>query len=179
MQGSFTGEALPDVAAWQGKTYPRNDCVAEKADFYAIAVDTKGKLNWQSAHICDDDPGYDNAHIIEILCENVEDAYIGFLKSKGISYIFAGEKHLNLPLAMEKLKKLFGIEKLLLEGGGIIGGAFAKEDLIDEISFVCAPVIQGESGRHAFADTVTALPRFTKTKTEPLPNGGSLIIFQK
>lgn len=179
MQGSFTGEALPDIAAWQGKEYPRTDCVAEKADFYAVAVDTKGKLNWQTNRIADDDPGYDNAHIIEILCENVNDAYIGFLQSKNISYIFAGKEQLDLPLAMQKLCELFGIEKLLLEGGGIIGGAFAKENLIDEISFVCAPVIQGNSGQPAFADCVTVLPQFSTFKTEPLENGGMLIKYLK
>lgn len=179
MQGSFTGESLPDVSEWHGQKYPRTDCVAEKADFYAVAIDTKGKLNWNGARIHDDDPGYDNAHIIEILCKNVDDAYIGFLQSKGISYIFAGSEQLDLPLAMQKLKALFGIEKLLLEGGGIIGGAFAKEDLIDEISFVCAPVIQGSSGQPAFADCITVLPRFSTVKTEPLPNGGMLIKYFK
>lgn len=172
MQGSFTGEALPDTSEWEGKTFPREDYVAEKADFYAVAVDTKGRLNWQSGRIADEDPGYNNSHIIEILCENISDAFIGFLRSKGISYIFAGKEELDLPLAMKKLKALFGIEKLLLEGGGIIGGAFAKENLIDEISFIAAPVIQGNSGQPAFADETNILPLFSTVKTEPLPNGG-------
>lgn len=175
MQGSFTGEALPDVSEWNGMKFEREDYVAEKADFYAVAVDTKGRLNWQSSRISDEDPGYDNSHIIEILCENVNDAFIGFLRSKGISYIFAGREELDLLLAMQKLKSLFGIEKLLLEGGGLIGGAFARDNLIDEISFISAPIIQGNSGQPAFADTVTELPVFSKTSAEPLPCGGMWI----
>lgn len=179
MQGSFTGEALPDTSEWEGNRYPREDFVASKADFYAVAVDTKGKLNWQSARISDDNPGYDNAHIIEILCESVSDSYIGFLRSKKISYVFAGKDKLDLPLAMQKLKALFGIQKLLLEGGGIIGGAFAKEDLIDEISFVLSPVIQGNSGQPAFADCLTKFPCFSKISSEPLPTGGIRIRYFK
>lgn len=179
MQGSFTGEELPDISQWRDAQFPREDYVACKADFYAVAVDTKGKLNWQSSHIADDDPGYDNSHVVEILCEDVSDAFIGFLRSKGISYVFAGKSELDLPLALKKLKSLFGIEKLLLEGGGIIGGAFAKENLIDEISFICAPIIQGNSGQPAFADSVNTLPCFSEIKTEPLPAGGIRIRYFK
>lgn len=179
MQGSFTGTDLPDTSEWEGENYPREDYVADKADFYAVAVDTKGRLSWQADRISDEDPGYDNAHIIEILCKNVSDAFIGFLQSKGISYIFAGREALDLPLAMQKLKALFGIEKLLLEGGGIIGGAFAKEDLIDEISFIAAPAIQGNSGQPAFASTVSKPPLFSAVKAEPLPHGGMWIRYFK
>lgn len=172
MQGSFTGEELPDCAKWKDEKFPREDCVAEKAEFYAVAVDTKGKLNWQSSRIADDDPGYDNAHIVEILCENVRDEYIGFLKSKGISYIFAGAQELDLSVALDKLKRLFKIEKLLLEGGGIIGGAFAKEDLIDEISFVSVPLVQGNEGGSVFEDLMPEdLPSFSEIKCEKVKNG--------
>lgn len=172
MQGSFTGEILPDCSEWSEEKFSREDFAAEKADFYAVAVDTSGKLNWQKNRIEDDDPGYDNAHIIEILCENVRDEYIGFLRNKGISYIFAGKEKLDLTVALDKLKKLFDIEKLLLEGGGIIGGAFAKEDLIDEMSFVLVPLIQGKEGQHVFADLMPEnLPKFSSVKSEPIKNG--------
>lgn len=180
MQGSFTGETIPDTTEWQGQKYAREDFVAEKADFYAVAVDTKGKLNWQSGRISDDDPGYDNSHVIEILCEDVRDEYLGFLRSKGISYIFAGTDKLNLPLALGKLKKLFGIDKLLLEGGGIIGGAFAKENLIDEISFVCVPLIQGTEGQPVFADIMPEeLPEFASSTVESVADCGMWIRYFK
>lgn len=172
MQGSFTGEILPDCSEWAEENFSREDFVAEKSDFYAVAVDTKGKLNWKSNRIADDDPGYDNAHIIEILCENVRDEYIGFLRSKGISYVFAGKEKLDLAVALDKLKRHFNIEKLLLEGGGIIGGAFAKEDLIDEMSFVSVPVIQGKGGQPVFADIMPEdLPHFSEIKCEKIKNG--------
>lgn len=172
MQGSFTGEDLPDTSEWAGMSFAREDYVADKADFYAVAVDTRGVLNWKESRIYDDDPGYDNCHIIEILCENVRDEYIGFLRNKGISYIFAGQHELDLKLALQKLKTLFGMDKLLLEGGGIIGGAFAKDDLIDEISFISVPAVQGNSGQPAFADAVSVPPVFERTEAEMLEKGG-------
>lgn len=144
------------------------------ADFYAVAVDTTGKLNWSADHITDEDPGYDKAHIIEILCQSVDDAYLGFLRSKGISYIFAGEDTLDLPLAMGKLKSLFGMESLLLEGGGIMGGAFAREDLIDEVSFIMAPTMGEADAMGLFGPedgTVPDAPAFAHREVLPGPRG--------
>ena len=157
MQGSFTGYDLPDRSVYEGASFEREDYAADTgAGFYAVAVDTKGRLNWTSGEICDDDPGYDRCHIVEILCEDVDDRYLSFLREKGISYIFAGKTELELKTALLKLKSLFGIDRLLLEGGGIIGGKFAKESCIDELSFITAPVIEGGDSRNVFADSMTS-----------------------
>ena len=125
----------------------------KEADYFAVAFDRAGKLGWKGPKILDEDPGYDNAHIIEVLCENVSDAYLAYLKSIGVSYIFAGEKEMDIPLALTKLKELFGIEKMLLEGGSIINGAFQKEDMVDEISLVMAPLIGQSDGKPLFYES--------------------------
>ena len=59
----------------------------------------------------DDDPGYDRAHIIEVLCEDAKDEYLAWLRSVGISYIFAGQKEMDLSLALSKLYSLFNIRQ--------------------------------------------------------------------
>lgn len=173
MQESFTGEAAPDLTPYQGQTFPREDCVAcDNASFYAVAMDPKGKLNWSSDHITDEDPGYDGAHIIEILCESVDDAYLGFLRSKGISYIFAGRDAVDLPLAMTKLKELFHMESLLLEGGGITAAAFARADLIDEVSFLMAPAMGDPGAMGLFGpddSDVPDAPAFAHREVLPAP----------
>jgi riboflavin biosynthesis pyrimidine reductase len=38
-----------------------------------------------------------------------------------------------------KLKKLFGIDKIVLQGGPIIDGAFISDDLIDTIIIIICP----------------------------------------
>ena len=43
----------------------------------------------------------------------------------GISYIFAGERELDLGLALEILNRELGIERLLLEGGGGSNGGLS------------------------------------------------------
>ena len=173
MQESFTGEALPDLTAYEGQTFPREDFVAKAdASFYAVALDPKGKLNWSADHITDEDPGYDNAHVIEILTENVPDAYLGFLRGKGISYLFAGSEQVDLPLAMTKLTALFGIKSLLLEGGGVTALGFARADLIDEVSFLMAPVTGEPDAMGLFGpddENVPYAPEFAHREVLPAP----------
>ncbi|WP_434656215.1 dihydrofolate reductase family protein [Thermoanaerobacterium thermosaccharolyticum] len=76
------------------------------------------------------------------MTESVPNAFLMHLRNKGVSYLFAGKTELNLPLAVQKLKKLFGIQTLLLEGGGIANGSFLQEELIDEISLVVVPAAE-------------------------------------
>lgn len=173
MQESFTGDTLPDLADYKGQTFPREDFVAKAdASLYAVALDPQGKLNWTLDHIADEDPGYNNAHIIEILCESVSHAYLGFLRGKGISYIFAGRNTVDLPLAMSKLTALFNINSLLLEGGGITALGFAQADLIDEVSFLMVPVTGEPDTMGLFGpddENVPYAPEFAHREVLPAP----------
>lgn len=151
MEGSFTGGWYPDLAEFVDVKIERKDYVADKeAGFYAVAFDRLGKLGWKGSKIVDEDPGYGNAHIIEVLCEEVSDAYLAYLQKTGVSYVFAGKAEMDLPLALEKLKTLFGIEKLLLEGGSILNGAFLKSHVVDELSLVVAPMIAEAEDKPVF-----------------------------
>lgn len=47
-----------------------------------------------------------------------------------VSYLLAGEKRLNCTLLLEKLRRLFDINKLMLAGGGIVNGLFLAENLV-------------------------------------------------
>jgi len=139
MEGSFPQPPVPPTV-YEDPPIERVDYVAERAAFYAVAIDPRGKLWWSGRAISDPDDGYNGAHIIEVLMtQNVSDAFLAHLQTKGISYLFGGITELNLALVAQKLKDLFGIETLLVEGGGIVNGSFLQEGLIDEISLVVIP----------------------------------------
>ena len=151
MEGSFTQGFEPNLTAFENVQVGREDYIAdETATYFAVAFDRLGQLGWQVSRIEDEDPGYDNAHIIEVVLEDVSDAYLAYLRSIKVSYIFAGKGEMDLPLALEKLVKLFRIKNLLLEGGSIINGAFVKEDVIDELSLVVVPVIGANTDKPLF-----------------------------
>lgn len=152
MEGSFTGGFQPDLTPFLDAKVERTDYIADtEANYFAVAFDRKGRLGWTDSRIHDEDPGYDDAHIINVMCEElVSDAYLAYLKRIGVSYLFAGKTELNLLLAAEKLKALFGIETLLLEGGSVINGAFQREGLVDELSLVVSPVVAGQEDKPLF-----------------------------
>lgn len=74
-------------------------------------------------------------------------------QSKGVSYIFGGRRDVNLGRVLEKLRSSFGIERLLLEGGGKINGAFLAANLIDELSVLVTPIADGGIGAPSLFDS--------------------------
>jgi riboflavin biosynthesis pyrimidine reductase len=131
----------------------RADFVADpQATSFAIAVDPSGKLTWRQGAI-------DDEHVITVLTEKVSDDYLAFLQARGVSYVFAGKKDVNLLLALRKLRALFGVERLLLEGGGAINGTFLDAGLIDELSVVIMPIADGSMGTATLFDAPKAKGR--------------------
>ena len=132
--GGFVGE-LPKAQ----EVYPRTDYLAEtEVDRYFICIDIGGSVAWESKYI--EKKGRPRAHSIVVLCEDVSDDYIAYLRSYDISYIFAGKKTLDCDMVMEKLYALLGIQKLMICGGGIVDYTFLQAGLIDELSLVVAPL---------------------------------------
>ena len=155
MEGSFTGGFYPDLSQYKPVDKKRDFIVDNLSGFYAIAFDTHGKLGWKSNKIIDPDkdPGYDGAQIIEVLSEDVDERYLGYLEAMEIPYIFAGDTAIDVELALFKLKNIIGCETLLLEGGSIINGAFERAGAVDELSLVVAPVIAGNDSKPLFMDS--------------------------
>lgn len=138
----------PFVAASQTPAGPQPVHVAQTAKSYAVAVDTTGKLRWSSREI-------DGDHLICVLSQRVSLEYLAMLRSTGISYIVSGQDRVDLTQAVEQLAEHFGIRTLLLEGGGHINGAFLEAGLVDELSLLIAPGIDGRHDIPAVFDSVS------------------------
>ena len=152
MEESFTRGEQADLSAFAGAEMPTEDHIARSdAKFYAVALDRKGSLGWKTAEVEDDDPGYGGAHIIEVVTEQASAEYLAYLRSIGVSYIIAGSEEMDIELALDKLYEKFGIRKLLLEGGNTVNHAFVKAGVIDELSILKAPIMEG-SGKPFFED---------------------------
>ena len=117
----------------------------QKGRDFAVAIDPSGRV-----HYGRDEVGGD--HVIAVLGEQVSDRYLAELREDGVSYIFAGPKGDDLPGAMAQLVTIFGVKKLLLEGGGVINGAFLKHRLLDEFSTLIYPAVDGLAGVQSIVD---------------------------
>ena len=109
-----------------------------EASSFAISLDPSGKLGWQSNEIEGD-------HVIEILSEKAGDDYLQYLRDRKVSYIFAGKDNIDFSSALGQLYSIFGIKRLMLEGGGHINGSMLNAGLIDEISILILPIADGTS----------------------------------
>lgn len=126
------------------KPYPKEDHIAKsEVENYIIALDTKGILGYSSPY--SERKGRPKAHIVEALTEAVSEDYLAYLQGLGISYIFAGKERLDCGMLLEKLHKNFSVTRLMIAGGDVTNRSFLKEDLIDELSLVIAPVTGGNN----------------------------------
>ena len=141
MQQHFA-EDEPFVSAANRPAGPQPVFVARRAKSYAISVDTMGKLRWRDGDLGDN-------HLICVVSE-----YLAMLREKGISYIVCGKSSVDLADAVNRLGEHFGIRTLLLEGGGHINAAFLQVDLVDEVSLLVVPGIDGRHDIPAVFDGV-------------------------
>jgi riboflavin biosynthesis pyrimidine reductase len=149
---NLTNEDIPPI--------PRTDYVGDKnAQSYAIAVDPAGKLGWTKNSIEAWNEHRTEDHIVEVLTEQVSDAYLAHLRKIGISYIFGGKERLNFTIVVQKLKNLFSIDTLMLEGGGFLNGSFLNEGLIDELSMMLVPIADGASSSVTLFETSSFLSK--------------------
>ena len=150
MEQHFAAGTRPDAEV--ARTYdgpPRDDFVAPGAAgghaSFAIAVDVRGKLVWESGEVAGD-------HVVAVLSERVSDEYLATLRERGVSYLLAGRDDVDLVVALEKMSTRLGVRTLMLEGGGGINGSFLRAGLIDEVSLLVAPVADGRLGTPSLFD---------------------------
>ena len=121
--------------------------VARQSDEYTIIVDTHGKLRWQADEA-------DGHPLLCIVSEQVPETYLETLRQQGISWIATGKERIDLSKAMEVLYEHFGVKRLAIVGGGHICGGFLEAGLIDEVSIMIAPGIDGRKGQTAVFDGI-------------------------
>lgn len=130
------------------ETCEEGDFVAKRnLKMVAIAVDPKGKLGWKEnvAHYWGQD-----SDIIEVLTNQSTAQYRNYLRSKGISYIICGDHDVDWKLMLTKLKNIFHIKAICVQGGGMINWSLLRAGLVDELSYVMAPTTDGRSTNVSF-----------------------------
>lgn len=131
--GEFDYEKYPpagEFKTYTGKRETQNTCVI---------FDSKGRILYPEDKINGD-------NVIAVLGETVSEEYLSHLREKGISYLFAGKDGYDLHRALETLNTEFGYDSLLLDGGGMLNGKFLKAGLLDEMSLLIYPGIDGLAG---------------------------------
>lgn len=144
-EGIFAGGGEP----LNRKTYSKKT----DAKKYEIVADTKGSLLWQKDR---------SIPLIVITSEAVSKEYLAYLDEREISWIACGKETIDLAGAMEILAENFHIKRLGIVGGGTVNAGFLNAGLLDEISILIAPGIDGRKGMTSVFDGLPA-------ENEPIP----------
>jgi riboflavin biosynthesis pyrimidine reductase len=147
--GRTTGAEFAKRTAYPQETnqrFPREPWFARRdANAYGVVLDGHGKIAWGRSEIGGD-------LIVVVLTEAVSDAHLAGLRADGVSYVIAGKFELDITLALETLSRELGVKRLLLEGGGITNGAFLRAGLVDEVSLLVCPFVDGAPGAPCLFD---------------------------
>ena len=131
----------------------RTDHVADRrARRFGIGADAKGALRFQ-------DPDVDGDHVVLLVSDRVGDDYLAHLQDAGVSYLFCGARDVDVKVALDKIRRVLGIRRLMLEGGGTFNGEVLRAGLVDEISQVVVPVVDGGRGVTTIFDIPGDPPR--------------------
>ena len=171
-----------DYTGITGDNIEKKDFLSElrtKTNYYYISLDKNGKLPWPKGFgLYGGEMGRtQETHIITVLSEDVELKYLAYLQKVGVSYIFAGEKTIDLKVAMKKLKNLFGIEKILCEGGPKTNELLLKENLVEKLIIVKCPVIAQPGALPIFGEA--SLSKWTLESFKMISDGQTLILVYK
>lgn len=150
VSGRVTAE-LEMALSWN--FMPRNMDTIGKEDFskkvdakgYSVVVDTKGTLLWS------DNASSSNPLVI-VTSEQVRKEYLDYLDTRNISWIACGKEKIDLVRVSEILAENFSVERMAIVGGGNINASFLDAGLLDEISMIFAPGIDGRGGMVAVFD---------------------------
>ncbi len=139
----FLDGNTPDLAPYQNKSVEPGDFVCPKeADLYFVALDPMGQLGWTSRFYTR--PGRPDAQVIEVVSALASQAYLAYLRDLKISYIVMDSEDLDARIISEKLYSFFGIEKMLVCGGGMADWTFLSAGVVDKLSLFLVPAADGE-----------------------------------
>ena len=115
---------------------------------YTIVVDTHGRLQMA----CSEADGHP---LLVVMSEQVPEEHLAMLRQNNVSWIATGKERIDLHRAVDIMAEQFGIKRLIIVGGGNINGGFLEAGLIDEVSVMMAPGIDGRRGMTAVFDGCT------------------------
>ena len=149
----------PDLSKFLNTDISKNeDYIAkEKGEYYVIAFDIEGEIPWKEnkGKFLDEFGRKQTSHILEVITEKASIEYLAYLRSIDITYIIGGKDEIDINYVLKKLKKDFGMNKILLEGGPTINSSFFNKNLVDKIILYQVPLLGNKGDSPVFGEINT------------------------
>jgi riboflavin biosynthesis pyrimidine reductase len=105
---------------------------------WLVVVDGQGRM--RSGYKGDEEAGTRMLHLVS---HAVPAGYLAFLRREGIPYLIAGERWVDLPVVMRKLRTELEVTCVLSMAGGRLNGALLRAGLVDEVNVLFTPRLIG------------------------------------
>jgi len=103
---------------------------------------------------------YEEGQIVLITSRRASDEYLENARLSRVAYVFAGDDGMALEEAMHRIQAKYGLSLLVLRADGKTNAAFMAAGLVDQISVLVFPGLDGMSERTSF---------FEPRDTDPVP----------
>ncbi len=80
---------------------------------------------------------------IALCSRTTSQEYLQYLGKRHIHFIIAGEDHVDLREALERLASDYGVRVVRVDAGGTLNGILLSEGLVDEVSVLVCPFLVG------------------------------------
>lgn len=104
-------------------------------------VDGRGRIRWFYKEYPDE--AWQGWYLLVLVAHHTPPEYLAYLQREEIPYLVAGEGHVDLGLALEKMKAQLGVTCVLSTAGGKLNGALLRAGLVDEINIEFLPAVIG------------------------------------
>jgi riboflavin biosynthesis pyrimidine reductase len=146
----------PDLSKFSNTNISKSEDfkAKEKGEYYAIAFDIDGEIPWkENKGVFLGEFGRKQvSHILEVVTEKASKEFLAYLRSIDIPYIIGGKDQIDIAYVLKKLKKEYGMNKILLEGGPTINSSFFKENFVDKFILFKVPLLGNSGDKSVFGD---------------------------
>ncbi len=106
---------------------------------WTSVVDGRGRFRNGYTADCDDPETY----MIHLTTETAPPEYLAFLRARNIPYLIEGQKWVDLPKMLEKVKTKLNVNTIATSSGGRLSGALIRYSQLDEINILLSPIVIG------------------------------------
>lgn len=124
------------------------------------------------------DPAWTGWHALVLTSHAAPASHLELLRERGIPHLVVGDRHVDLPSALDLLAQRLGVRTVVCTGGGRLGGALLRHGLVDEIDLEVLPAAVGGRGTPALFDAAPLGPDEQPAALELLdaqPHDGGLL----
>lgn len=150
----------------EGDHFLPDDVVGVPGRRWFALVDGVGRVDLQFTEW--PDPAWAGWHSLVLTSRAAPAAHLQILRQRGIPYLVVGERRVALGRALELLRERLGVETVVCTGGGRLGGALLRQDLVDEIDVELLPWAVGGRGTPMLFDAAPLAPEEWPTRLELL-----------